>query len=83
MVALRAAMGRRSCVVNSPMVALRAAMGRRSCVVNLSASVRISSTLFISAKSGASGKAATKIVTKPNWITADVETGENSIANHM
>lgn len=52
-----------------PMVALREAIGRLSCVVNLSASVRISSMLFIKAKRGASGKAATKIVTKPNWIT--------------
>ena len=51
------------------MFALRAAMGRRNCVVNLSASVRISRMLLMKAKRGAIGKAATKMVTNPNWIT--------------
>lgn len=42
---------------------------RRSKVTILMASSRISMMLLMSAKSGASGKAATKMVVKLNWIT--------------
>ncbi len=51
-----------------PMSWALTAIGRCNCVTNLLASDLISMTLFISAKSGARGKAATKIVTNPNWI---------------
>ena len=52
-----------------PILAALAAMGRLSCVTNLLASPLISITLFNSAKAGANGKAATKIVTNPNCNT--------------
>lgn len=49
-----------------PIVAAGAAISRRYCVTNLFASARSSIMLLRSAKNGASGKAATKSVTKPN-----------------
>ena len=51
----------------------RVAVGRCSCVTNLLASERISMTLFSKANTGARGKAATKIVTKPNCNTGKKE----------
>lgn len=54
---------------HSPMSLALAATGRRSSVTNFLASSRISMMLFSRAKSGASGKLATKSVTKPNWMT--------------
>ena len=56
------------------MVAARTAIGRRSCVINLLESMRTSRMLFARAQRGARGKAATKIVTKPNWITENTQT---------
>lgn len=53
----------------APMSSTRSASGRRDWVTILYASSRISAMLFSSAKSGASGKAATNSVTKPYWTT--------------
>ena len=47
----------------------RSAIGRRKFTAKLIASIRSSRMLLMSANKGASGKAATNIVTKPNWIT--------------
>lgn len=61
---------RASRMVNqTPMSWQRWATGRRVSHTNLCASNRISIQLLSSAKSGASGKAATKMVMKPNWRT--------------
>ena len=54
-----------------PMSWARCATGRRRSFTILSESMRISKMLLASAKKGAKGKAATKIVMKPNWITVD------------
>lgn len=53
-----------------PTSCARSATGRRRSRTNLRASRRISTQLLSSAKSGASGHAATKMVTKPNCSTA-------------
>lgn len=50
-----------------------AASGLLSSATNFLASRRISMMLFRRANRGASGKDATKRVTKPNWITAGME----------
>ena len=56
--------------IQMPMPSALAACGRRQMETNLKASRRISMMLLRSAKSGASGKAATNSVTKPNCVTA-------------
>lgn len=53
-----------------PMSWARSAIGRLTSHTNLSESIRISKMLLASAKNGASGNAATKMVMKPNWRTA-------------
>ena len=53
----------------TPIPSARSATGLRKFTKKLIASIRSSTTLLMSAKNGASGKAATNIVTKPNWIT--------------
>lgn len=50
---------------------------RRNCVVIFHASTRISNRLFTRARRGASGKEATKSVTKPNWITVRKQQGHS------
>ena len=50
----------------------RSATGRRSTLTNLKASNLISTMLLSQANNGASGKAATKIVMKPNCMTENV-----------
>ena len=52
-----------------PMSWARSAIGRLTSHTNLSESIRISKMLLASAKNGASGNAATKMVMKPNWRT--------------
>ena len=52
-----------------PMSCALCATGRRKSHTILSESMRISKMLLARAKNGARGKAATKIVTKPNWMT--------------
>lgn len=54
----------------TPMFWARSATGRRYSHANLWASRRISTQLLRSAKSGARGNAATKMVMNPNWSTA-------------
>lgn len=56
-----------------PMSWARSATGRRYSHTNLRASRRISTQLLSRAKSGASGQAATKMVTNPNCSTAGQE----------
>lgn len=56
-----------------PMSWARSATGRRYSHTNLRASRRISTQLLSRAKSGASGQAATKMVTNPNCSTAGRE----------
>lgn len=56
-----------------PMSWARSATGRRYSHTNLRASRRISTQLLSRAKSGASGQAATKMVTNPNCSTAGPE----------
>ena len=51
-----------------PMSCALCATGRRKSHTILSESMRISKMLLARAKNGARGKAATKIVTKPNWM---------------
>jgi len=53
-----------------PMLEALMAVGRRYWQRNLLASTRISMTLLMRAKKGASGNAATNSVTKPNCDTA-------------
>lgn len=53
-----------------PMFCARSDTARRVSHTNFCASSRISTQLLSSAKSGAKGKAATKMVMKPNWRTA-------------
>lgn len=52
------------------------ASGRLNSVTNFFASSRTSMTLLRRANTGASGKEATKRVTKPNWMTRREHTGE-------
>ena len=52
-----------------PKSCARSAIGLRVSHISLFESIRISKILFASAKNGAKGKAATKMVMKPNWIT--------------
>lgn len=52
-----------------PKSCARSAIGRLVSHSNLLESIRISKILLANAKNGANGKAATKIVMKPNWIT--------------
>lgn len=52
-----------------PISRARSGVGRRVATTYLYASTRISKILFTKAKSGASGNADTKRVTKPNCIT--------------
>ena len=52
-----------------PMSWALSAIGRLTSHTNLSESIRISKMLLASAKNGAKGNAATKIVMKPNWRT--------------
>ena len=56
-------------MINIPISWERSATGRRSTLINLKASNLISMMLFSQANNGASGKAATKMVMKPNCIT--------------
>ena len=49
-----------------PKSCARSAIGRLVSHISLFESIRISKILFASAKNGASGKAATKMVMKPN-----------------
>lgn len=56
-----------------PMSWARSAIGRLTSHTNLSESIRISKMLLASAKKGAKGNAATKIVMKPNWRTLGVK----------
>jgi len=58
---------------NLPMSWARSATGRCSTLTNLKASNLISIMLLSQANNGASGKAATKIVMKPNCITENTE----------
>lgn len=55
---------------HTPMSSARSATGLRVSHTNLCASKRISIQLLSRAKSGARGKAHTKMVMKPNWRTA-------------
>ena len=50
-------------------------MGRRRTLTYLCASSLISIQLLSSANRGASGKAATKIVTNPYWMTGEERRG--------
>ena len=52
-----------------PMFSARSATARRVSHTNFFASSRISTQLLSRANSGARGKAATKMVMKPNWST--------------
>lgn len=52
-----------------PISRARSGIGRRVAIMYLYASTRISKILFSKAKTGASGNADTKSVTKPNCIT--------------
>ena len=52
-----------------PKSCARSAIGLLVSQINLFESIRISKILFARAKNGARGKAATKMVMKPNWIT--------------
>ncbi len=61
---------------HAPMLRAFAATGLLNCVVNFQASTRTSRMLLKRARSGASGKEATNIVMKPNWITVK-HTGNN------
>ena len=56
-------------IYSIPISCDRSAIGRRSTVINLKASNLISTMLLSQANNGASGKAATKIVMKPNCMT--------------
>lgn len=56
---------------HTPMFWARSATGRWYSHTNLCASRRISTQLLRRAKSGARGNAATKMVMKPNWRTAE------------
>ena len=58
---------------NLPISCALSATGRRSTLTNLNASSLISMTLLSQANNGASGKAATKIVMKPNCMTDNTE----------
>ena len=60
-----------------PMSWARSAIGRLTSHTNLSESMRISKMLLASAKNGAKGNAATKIVMKPNWRTLGVKQNAN------
>lgn len=57
-----------------PMSCALSAIGLLTSHTNLSESILISKMLLARAKKGARGKAATKIVMKPNWRTVE-ETG--------
>ena len=52
-----------------PKSCARSAIGLLVSQISLFESIRISKMLFARAKNGANGKAATKMVIKPNWIT--------------
>ncbi len=54
---------------------------RRNWVVIFQASTRISHRLLNSARRGANGKDATNRVTKPNWITANIQTKNEKVVN--
>ena len=54
---------------HTPIPCARSATGLRKFTKKLIASMRSSTMLLMSANNGASGKAATNIVTKPNWMT--------------
>lgn len=64
---------------HSPMSLVFFGTSRRSKVTILMASSRISMMLLMSANSGASGKAATKMVVKLNWITEDRQQRERKL----
>ena len=66
-----------------PMSCARCATGRRRSHTILSESMRISKTLLASAKNGAKGNAATKIVMKPNWRTLGVKENANEQKLHF
>lgn len=61
-----------------PMSLVLTASGRLNSVTNFFASSRTSMTLLRRANTGASGKEATKRVTKPNWMTRREHAGESS-----
>lgn len=67
---------------NSPISLAWEGRGRRHWVTNLYASKRISMTLFSSAKRGARGKAATKMVVKPNCRTVKKNIKTQAIRSH-
>ena len=75
---LRTAMCVMNCMMGNqmPMSWARSTTGRRYSITNFWASRRISIQLLMSAKRGARGHAATKMVMKPNWMTEEEEEDE-------
>ena len=64
---------------NIPISCARSATGRRSTLTNLKASNLISTMLLSQANNGASGKAATKIVMKPNCMTENIHNDDSQV----